>query len=348
MKHLSDCKEKILSCSKCGLCQSVCPIYKITGNDCTVSRGHFIMLKGVINNELKMSKTINKYLDLCLKCNACKKFCPSGIDVAEIVTLAKAEFFNSSKFAKFKSFIFKIFIIDFYFKFNNLFCINKKSKKYEKKVVYFGGCNSKSNRDIIKIFNRMGVEVISPDFDCCGLPFLLMGDLEQFNNYKNSFYKIIEKYKGYDIITTCANCEKALNLYSKFDEKQELKIKNIFKYMKENDFIPELKKHKSVTFHKPCNLDNFNDVIEILKNIKNLKYIQMEEYDKCCGFNSIINFKEYKTMLKLFCKKYQNIKKSGAKIVLTSCFGCKLVLKIFSFGKYRVMNFTEFLAKNMK
>ena len=58
MRYLSDCKEDIHSCSKCGLCQSVCPIYKITGNDCTVSRGHFIMLNGLIKGDLKMSKTI--------------------------------------------------------------------------------------------------------------------------------------------------------------------------------------------------------------------------------------------------------------------------------------------------
>ena len=89
MKTLKDCKEEIHSCSKCGLCQAVCPVYKITGNDCTVSRGQFIMLKGFINGDLKMSKTINRYLNLCLKCGACSEFCPSGIDVVDIIALAK-------------------------------------------------------------------------------------------------------------------------------------------------------------------------------------------------------------------------------------------------------------------
>ena len=68
MKTLKNFKQQINSCSKCGLCQSQCPIYKITGNDCTVSRGHFIMLQGLIKGDLKMSKTINHYLNLCLKC----------------------------------------------------------------------------------------------------------------------------------------------------------------------------------------------------------------------------------------------------------------------------------------
>ena len=74
MKELADYEEILHSCSKCGLCQSVCPLYKLTGNDCTVSRGQFIMLQGIIKGELKAGKTINRYLDLCLKCNACSKF----------------------------------------------------------------------------------------------------------------------------------------------------------------------------------------------------------------------------------------------------------------------------------
>ena len=94
MKNLAEYKENIHSCSKCGLCQAVCPIYKITGNDCTVSRGQFIMLRGLIKGDLKMSAKLNRYLDLCLKCGACSKFCPSGIDVVDIITSAKAEFFK--------------------------------------------------------------------------------------------------------------------------------------------------------------------------------------------------------------------------------------------------------------
>ena len=105
MKRLVDFKEDIHKCSKCGLCQAECPIYQITGNDCTVSRGHFSMLQGVINGELKLSKTINRYLDLCLKCGACSKFCPSGIDVVDAIIAAKSEYFKTQPFEKIKSLV---------------------------------------------------------------------------------------------------------------------------------------------------------------------------------------------------------------------------------------------------
>ncbi len=94
MKKLIDYQEEIHKCSKCGLCQSVCPVYQVTGNDCSVSRGKFIMLNGIIKGDLQLNKNVNKYLDMCLKCNACKDFCPSDIDAREIFLSAKAQYFE--------------------------------------------------------------------------------------------------------------------------------------------------------------------------------------------------------------------------------------------------------------
>ena len=96
-------KEEVYKCSKCGLCQAECPIYQLTGNDCTVSRGLFLMLKGYLKNELKMSKTINRYLDICLKCNACSKFCPSSINIVDVIIAGKHEYFKTHPFEKIKT-----------------------------------------------------------------------------------------------------------------------------------------------------------------------------------------------------------------------------------------------------
>ena len=346
MKTLIDCKDEIHSCSKCGLCQSVCPIYKITGNDCTVSRGHFIMLKKLINGELKMSKTINKYLDLCLKCSACSKFCPSGIDVVDIIALAKAEYFKLHKIEKFKSAILKFLLKAL--KIIHKFTPAPKSKKYNKKVIYFGGCAG-ADKNVIKILNSMNIEVITPVFNCCGFPFYVMGDMDSFYEYKDDFYSILDKYEDYDIVVNCATCEKTLKIYEKCGGK-ELTIKNVFEYIKENNLNIELKKNQTVTFHKPCNLDNYEDVKSIIENTKNIKYIEMKDFDKCCGGVNIdfINADKRKIMSELHKEKHNNITESGAKIVLTSCLACKIKLNLFSFGKYKVMDFIEFLAKNIK
>lgn len=96
MKSLKDFEEDIYKCSRCALCQSVCPIYKVTLNECCVSKGKFNMLNGIIKGELAMTRQAKKYLDLCTQCNACKNFCPSGIDARKIFIAAKNEYYKKN------------------------------------------------------------------------------------------------------------------------------------------------------------------------------------------------------------------------------------------------------------
>jgi len=90
-KNLNDYAEDVYKCTKCGLCQSVCPVYKATGRETTVSRGKFTLLNGIINGKLKFNKKIAKNLELCLGCKACYDFCPSGISAEEIIAAARHE-----------------------------------------------------------------------------------------------------------------------------------------------------------------------------------------------------------------------------------------------------------------
>lgn len=345
MLQLSDCKEQIHSCSKCGLCQSVCPIYKITGNDCSVSRGMFVMLYGLLKGKIKISKQLNKYLDLCLKCGACSRFCPSDIDAVKIITLAKAEFFKNNIFEKFVSLFQKYFIFSAVLKILNIFSPKLKSKTFERKVIYFGGCGSKilGNASVVKIMNDCGIEVCTPDFNCCGIPFLMRGDLDTYRDFREKITKKINETGVYEVVTTCASCEQMLKSYNL----ENVKIKNIFEYIKENKPKLELKRRMTVSFHKPCNIDNYEDVRYILENTKNLEYIEAENFDSCCGLNGVTKFSQYDTMLQIFRNKRKTFIKTGAKYVLTSCMGCQAGLSLFSFGKYKVEDFTRFLSENI-
>ena len=97
MNNLKDYEEDIYKCSRCGLCQFVCPVFKASVNECAVSRGKFNMLNGVIKGELSLNRKIKSYLDLCTGCNACKDFCPSKINAKEIFIAAKAQYYKNNK-----------------------------------------------------------------------------------------------------------------------------------------------------------------------------------------------------------------------------------------------------------
>ena len=104
-KNFKDYSEDIYKCTKCGLCQSVCPVYAATGLETTVSRGKFTMLNGIINGQLKFNKKIAKNLELCLGCKACYDFCPSGISAEEIIIAARHESNKINKIGFIKKFI---------------------------------------------------------------------------------------------------------------------------------------------------------------------------------------------------------------------------------------------------
>ena len=355
MKQLKDFKEDIHKCSKCGLCQAECPIYQITGNDCSVSRGQFVMLNGVVKGDLKMSKTINRYLDLCLKCGKCSKFCPSGIDVVDVIVSAKAEYFKSHFAEKLITFFQKYFVFGLAPRIVRTFIRPTKSRKFDKKFLYFGGCGSKlkGDKSLVKILNKIGIEVINPEFHCCGVPYFVRGDLKEFNNSIKSYVKILKKYGINEVVTTCASCEKSLKDYIKWADAEDVeflktvKVKNIYQILRENIANGGLKLKKSVkvTYHKPCNIDNFEDIEYLLKNTENLEYVEMKDFDKCCGLNGISKINEYKIMTNIFKSKRKNILNTKTKYVLTSCLGCEVALKSYSFGRYKVLDLIEFLVK---
>ena len=84
MENLKKLKNELNSCSKCGLCQAVCPVFQVTKNDCTSLRGKIILLNELLKKEQKPSKTLKLYMELCTNCGKCSDYCPVKIDVLKI------------------------------------------------------------------------------------------------------------------------------------------------------------------------------------------------------------------------------------------------------------------------
>ena len=47
MKRLD---QQVARCSRCGICQSVCPLYEITRNESDVARGKLMLLDGLMRS----------------------------------------------------------------------------------------------------------------------------------------------------------------------------------------------------------------------------------------------------------------------------------------------------------
>jgi len=356
MKTLKDYEKELSKCSKCGQCQIACPVYKLTKNDCTVSRGKFLMLHGVTQGELKLSKNINKYIDMCLKCGKCTDFCPAGIDALEIINCAKHEYMKNTVLGK---------IINFFqsrFVFSNMIKIMsgifnpplplKNATESALSIMYFKGCvnqiSPNTGKYLNKIFNDSDIEIISPDFDCCGLPFLSEGNMERF---EQSAKTNIEKLNAdYDyLVTDCASCESTLLSYKKYFgcNITTEKLLNWGDIIALKGLKFEFKKPVKVTFHKPCHLKSDTFFEKIISNCANVEYVKMADYDECCGFAGSFALKNRELSKEISKNKALNIQDTNADYVITSCPACilglKQGLKLINNKKTKVVSLLEFL-----
>ena len=404
MNNLKEYEEEIYKCSRCALCQSVCPVYKSSLNECAVSKGKFNMLNGVLNGDLKITAKLKKYLDLCTGCNACKDFCPSGIDVRKIFIAAKYEYYKNNKlpllqkillsysffcvvlktasvfmklyrFFKIGSFIkyFEKLLINSGFIGKYILLIDSLSKNvfYEttlkqvsgtknKTALYFDGCfnkylNPQTENAVKKILYDSDISLIKKDFGCCGISHLNDGNIEEFKKIvQNNLSKI---NTGFDyVLTDCASCRSVLKDYKSFFDSEAAKqfsdkTTSVAELIKGLNF--EATKPCTVAIHKPCHEDF--DFSGIVKNIKNTKYLEVEDYDKCCGFSGLFALKNPGVSKKISKSKALQYIKSNADFVLTTCPACILGLEqgfieagILSESRPKVLNLYVFLAQYCK
>lgn len=355
MKSLKDFEKELNKCSKCGLCQAVCPLFELNHNECAVSKGKFTMLHGVAKGDLKLSENINKYLDMCLKCGKCNKFCPSAIDVCKILSVAKYEYMHDTFFGKVINLLMSRKVFNNIIRFGAL--LSKPFRPYQKSetglnVLYFKGCVNKicpkTDKYIAKIFKNIPINIHTPEFECCGLPFLSEGNLERFEQAAKYNLELMKGEYDY-VVADCASCQSTIMDYPKYldSTNQAVNVRFWGNIIAEKGIKFKFKKNVTVTFHKPCHLEDDSFIDKIFSNCENINYIKMEDYDACCGFAGSFGIKNRNLSVELSKKKAENIKNTGADYVITSCPSCILGLSQGLFltgGKTKVVSLLEFLA----
>ena len=374
MKNFKDYEESIYKCSRCGLCQSVCPVFKVTLNECAVSRGKFNILNGIIKGDLTFNDNVKKYLDLCTGCNACKDFCPSGIDAREIFIAAKSEYYKHNKlpllqkiinsYTMFKFLLYCASITGKFFRLtgfstairffensilscgyigkrlvliNTLFerKLKKKSsrseKKYCKKAIYFDGCfNKYINNDTKKaakmLLEQCGIKVIEKNFECCGISYLHDGNTVEFKKITDKNLNELDCDYDY-LLTDCASCNSVLKEYKNYNDSESAfqlsqKVTDVANLIENLNF--EAIKNFSVAVHKPCH--DSGDFVKIVKNIKGINFVEVQDYDKCCGFSGKFALQHQEISRKISKQKAQQYINANVDFIITTCPACLLGL----------------------
>lgn len=220
MKSFIEYKEDIYKCSKCGLCQSVCPVYKITKNECILSRGKFTILNGIVKNDLKLNKNVIKNLDICLNCNTCKNYCPSDIDAKNIFASVKNEF--NSKNNRFSDFLYSSYFFDLKMNFicflTNIYRFLKIDVIVEKLTPILLKTGTLGKR-IVLLNSTLKINTkrkkSSNQFKHTGKVIFFEGCFNKYINpsSKNATLNLIEEM-GYEIVKTDLKCCGVSNYYS--------------------------------------------------------------------------------------------------------------------------------------
>ena len=111
---------------------------------------------------------------------------------------------------------------------------------------------------------------------------------------------------------------------------------------------------RTVTYHDPCHL-RFglgikDEPRDVLKGIKGIEFIEMQNPGDCCGFGGLfsLNFKEMSRDIGR--KKINNIRSTTADTVVTSCPGCMMQLedlKRETGSELNIMHIVEVLDEAM-
>ncbi|MCP4139547.1 MAG: (Fe-S)-binding protein, partial [Chloroflexi bacterium] len=83
-------ENELVLCMRCGMCQSVCPLFEQTRIEADVARGKLTLLEGLMNNLFDNPDGVNRRLAKCLLCGSCAANCPSGVNVVEIFIKARS------------------------------------------------------------------------------------------------------------------------------------------------------------------------------------------------------------------------------------------------------------------
>jgi len=68
------------NCNKCGLCLSVCPVYKTLNQEHASPRARLQLINYYKNKKVLSSTGLKEIISKCLMCGSCTSICPSGIN----------------------------------------------------------------------------------------------------------------------------------------------------------------------------------------------------------------------------------------------------------------------------
>ncbi|KIL36426.1 glycolate oxidase [Gordoniibacillus kamchatkensis] len=216
------------------------------------------------------------------------------------------------------------------------------------RVGFFTGCIMdvmfyETNQATAKLLAKAGCEVVFAEAQTC------CGALHAHSGYKDGAKELamrnIEAFEraGVDLIVNNAGgCGAALKEYHHWFHDDPAWHKRAMAFVAKmrdaNELLAELPPLKLtkpvdavVTYQDSCHLANGqgvrNQPRQLIRSIPGVQFVEMKGADSCCGSAGIYNITNYDKSMELLDDKMNNVKKTQARLIVTSNPGCLLQMK---------------------
>ncbi len=358
---LADYKEDIITCfgASCGFCERKCPVYQIIKKKTHTSRGRNRTILGIIEGKVKPSQEMAEAYYQCMLCGCCERWCalPDTEIERELRKYLVEEGFEIEKHKT---------NVDNVMKFGNPYAVDdlnkwkegiKFSSPKDSQTLFFAGCTMplrqpETLKRAVQMIGPENIAVMDEEV-CCGSYVIRMGYEKEYNELSDRFLKYLTDNGIREIITACPGC------YTTIKEKLQ-KFKSDIEVTHMTQILVEmLEKHKltvkkilgKVTYHDPCHLGRLEDLIdeprEILRQISNFREMPDHGYDSnCCGAGGGVRAAYPELSLEIGKKRIEEVKATGAEILVSSCPFCEEQFK--SIGGIKVMDIIDMVWEAVK
>jgi glycolate oxidase iron-sulfur subunit len=227
--------------------------------------------------------------------------------------------------------------------------IKKVLKQVERpraRVAYFMGCAADLvTPDVavsaVRFLQSQQVQVDALPFVCCGKPPMAYGDAGSARELAKRNINAMGDREYDAIVAPCATCGSFLKEYGELLANDEgyyrraasfaSSVRDFSKFVDGLGLVGEPRELKRrVTYHDPCHLGRYQKVTaqprSLLKSIPGMEFKELPESNMCCGAAGSFSLSHYELSMRVLDRKMENVKRTEADMVVTSCPGCTIQL----------------------
>jgi len=371
-------EDAVYTCAQCGYCKDGCTLYSGRGWESSSPRGKMQYLKGYSKGEVPLTEEMSNAFLLCTTCKKCDFTCQTDLPIESVWEEMRGELVASGKFPTFPPFEMMGASYDLE---NNIWAGFSEERDAwlpddvqpleSGDVAYWAGCTASYvendiARGAVRILKEGGQDFVylGKDETCCGVPFLMSGKWDLFEEAVRRNVKALKERGIKTIYASCPGCWVTLSQhYEEWAEKLgldwDMEVHHITELAAEMVRDGRLTFKNEVplkaTWHDPCHISRHGGIIEepreVLKAIPGLELEEMEhsrEDGLCCGSVLTLIGETRPTSERIASQRLQEAKDTGAEAIITTCPCCEFQLRVWSANEgngIKVLDFASVLSE---